>query len=153
MKPVSTSATAQTLGHGELQRASYDADMSSEILDLPQRRPLNQAPGHVQPDVCTEYSSEEGKDYTEERGHGERIPVHDQRTILVTNLSDRTTHKDLLSVIRGGRLLDIYLRHDRSATVSFVEGAAEFLSYAKRNDIYLYTKRVCAGYHKQDREG
>jgi hypothetical protein len=71
-----------------------------------------------------------------------RIPVHDQRTIVISNLSEGTTHKDLTDVIRGGRLLDIYLRNDRTATVSFVEGAQEFLSYTKRNDIYLHLKRV-----------
>jgi hypothetical protein len=70
------------------------------------------------------------------------IPVHDQRTIVISNLSDRATHKDLVDVIRGGRLLDIYLRNDRTATVSFVEGAQEFLAYTKRNDIYLHLKRV-----------
>ncbi|KAF2828511.1 carbon-nitrogen hydrolase [Ophiobolus disseminans] len=72
----------------------------------------------------------------------QRVPLHDQRTVHITNLSDRTTHKDLAGIIRGGRLLDIFLRNDRSATVSFVEGAAEFLAYAKRNDIYLHTKRL-----------
>ncbi|CAI6340333.1 unnamed protein product [Periconia digitata] len=72
----------------------------------------------------------------------QRVPVHDQRTVLISNLADRTTHKDITSIIRGGRLLDIFLRHDRTATVSFVEGAAEFLAYAKRNDIYLHQKRL-----------
>ncbi|ORX99218.1 hypothetical protein BCR34DRAFT_606690 [Clohesyomyces aquaticus] len=72
----------------------------------------------------------------------QRIPTHDQRTVLITNLSDRTTHKDLTNIMRGGRLLDIFLRNDRSATVSFVEGAREFLAYAKKNDIYLHTKRL-----------
>lgn len=76
------------------------------------------------------------------QGSSQRVPVHDQRTVLITNLSDRTTHKDLAGIIRGGRLLDIFLRNDRTATISFVEGAAEFLAYAKRNDIYLHTKRV-----------
>ncbi|KAF2473498.1 uncharacterized protein BDR25DRAFT_283070 [Lindgomyces ingoldianus] len=71
-----------------------------------------------------------------------RVPTHDQRTVLITNLSDRTTHKDLTNIIRGGRLLDIFLRNDRSATVSFVEGAQDFLTYAKKNDIYLHTKRL-----------
>jgi hypothetical protein len=78
-------------------------------------------------------------------GSGPRapFPLHDQRTIIFSNLSEKTTHKDLTNIIRGGRLLDIYLRNDRSATVSFVEGAADFLAYAKRNDIYVNTKRVC----------
>lgn len=66
----------------------------------------------------------------------------DQRTILFTNLSDKTTHKDITDLVRGGRLLDVYLRNDRCATVSFVEGAADFMAYAKRNDLYLHTKRV-----------
>jgi hypothetical protein len=72
----------------------------------------------------------------------QRVPLHDQRTILISNLSDRTTHKDLVEIIRGGRLLDIFLRNDRTATVSFVEGAQDFLAHAKKNDIYLHTKRV-----------
>jgi hypothetical protein len=72
----------------------------------------------------------------------QHIPLHAQRTVLITNLSERTTHKDLVSIVRGGRLLDIFLRNDRSATISFVEGAAEFLAYAKRNDIYLHMKRA-----------
>ncbi len=70
------------------------------------------------------------------------IPIHDQRTLLISNLPERTTHKDVASIIRGGRLLDIFLRNDRTAIVSFVEGAADFLAYAKRNDIYLNMKRV-----------
>ncbi|KAF2500351.1 hypothetical protein BU16DRAFT_244690 [Lophium mytilinum] len=70
------------------------------------------------------------------------FPRNDQRTVLVTNLSDRTTHKDLVDVVRGGRLLDIFLRNDRCATVSFVEGAQDFLAYTKKNDIYIHDKRV-----------
>ncbi|OCK83349.1 hypothetical protein K432DRAFT_379589 [Lepidopterella palustris CBS 459.81] len=70
------------------------------------------------------------------------FPKNDQRTLIFSNLSDRITHKDLVEIIRGGRLLDIYMRNDRSATVSFVEGAREFLAYAKRNDFYLHSKRI-----------
>lgn len=66
----------------------------------------------------------------EAHGPNVRVPVYDQRTILITNLSDRTTHKDLIGIIRGGRLLNIFLRNDRSATVSFVEGAGESIHTA-----------------------
>lgn len=71
----------------------------------------------------------------------------DQRSLLFKNLSDRTTHKDIVNVVRGGTVLDIYLRtNDRSANVSFVEGTAAqaFLAHAKRNDIYMHGKRVRA---------
>ena len=70
---------------------------------------------------------------------------NEQRTVLIKNLSDRTTHKDIVDIVRGGALLDIYLRsNDKSASVSFVEGAAAqaFFAYAKRNDIYIHGKRV-----------
>ncbi|KAH9877440.1 hypothetical protein IAQ61_002806 [Plenodomus lingam] len=90
-------------------------------------------------------SSTESPDRGSSGGSGappRHVPVHDQRTVLITDLPERTTHKDLADIVRGGRLLDIFLRNDRSATISFVEGAAEFLAYAKRTDIYLHTKRL-----------
>lgn len=97
---------------------------------------FQRAVSYGQPESSIDSPLDDGEEPTQ------RVQVHDQRTILITNLSERTTHKDLVGIIRGGRLLDIFLRHDRSATVSFVEGAAEFLAYAKRKDIYLHTKRV-----------
>lgn len=69
----------------------------------------------------------------------------EQRTIVAQNLSDRTTHKDIVNIVRGGAVLDIFLRsNERSASISFVEGSAaqEFMSYVKRNDIYILGKRV-----------
>jgi hypothetical protein len=94
------------------------------------------------------FSPESPPDDDEDLEQGDptpRIPLHDQRTVLITNLPDRTTHKDLAGIVRGGRLLDIFLRNDKSATISFVKGAAEFLAHTKRNDIYLHMKRVrCA---------
>lgn len=69
-------------------------------------------------------------------------PTNERRTLYFSGFSDRTTYRDLLSVIKGGKLLSINLRSERSATVTFLEGAAEFLAWAKRNDIYLNSKRV-----------
>ena len=66
----------------------------------------------------------------------------DQRTIVLSNLSDRATYKDVTNILRGGRLLDVYIRSDRTAIVSFVEGAADFMAYAKKNDVYMHAKRV-----------
>lgn len=121
---------------------SDNTDAGSEQLDLPQPRPLQRDFRNCHPGLCVDDCSEEDQEHTHEQSYRKGIPVYDQRTVLITNLPERATHKDLVSVVRGGRLLDIFLRHDRSATVSFVEGAADFLAYAKRNDIYLHTKRV-----------
>ena len=70
---------------------------------------------------------------------------NEQRTILVRNLSDRATHKDFVDIVRGGPVLDIFLRlNERSASVSFLEGSAaqDFMNYVRRNDIYVHGKRV-----------
>ncbi|KAF7556124.1 hypothetical protein G7Z17_g1574 [Cylindrodendrum hubeiense] len=42
------------------------------------------------------------------------------RTILLCNLAEGVTHADITAAIRGGQLLDVYLRHrDRTASVSW----------------------------------
>lgn len=69
----------------------------------------------------------------------------ERRTIVLKNLCDKITHKDIVTVVRGGSLLDVYLRpQDRSASVSFIESAAaeDFLAYVKRNDVYIHGRRV-----------
>jgi hypothetical protein len=97
-------------------------------------------------------ADENGFDYDEdyEEEHNTHVvpganflPVNNEkRTLYFSGFSDRTTYRDLLSVIKGGRLLSINLRQDRCATVTFLDGAAEFLAWAKRNDIYLNSKRA-----------
>ncbi|KAL8849009.1 MAG: hypothetical protein Q9221_005970 [Calogaya cf. arnoldii] len=70
---------------------------------------------------------------------------NDQRTILLLNLPDLATHKDIVDVVRGGQLLDVYLRtQDRSASVSFVDGPAAqaFLSYVKRNSVWIRGRKL-----------
>lgn len=74
-----------------------------------------------------------------------RFAKMEQRTIFVKNLSDRATHKDITDFLRGGLVLDLYLRsHEHSASISFVEGSAAqaFMNYVKRKDIYLHGKRL-----------
>ena len=68
--------------------------------------------------------------------------TNERRTLYLSGFSDRTTYRDLLSVIKGGKVLSVNMRSERSATVTFLDGAAEFLAWAKRNDIYLHAKRV-----------
>ena len=84
-----------------------------------------------------------------------RFAKMEQRTITVKNLSDRATHKDIIDFVRGGLVLDIYLRsYERSASISFVEGSAaqDFMNHVKRNDIYVHDKRVgpCSIYKKKE---
>ena len=136
-RPVPTSLNSSD--HNEASPVSDDTAVGRSLH--PHARPrsgFRRTVSYDQPDSSIDSPPKDDDD----QEHVHRVPLHDQRTVYITNLSDRTTHKDLAGIIRGGRLLDIFLRNDRSATVSFVEGAADFLAYAKRNDIYLHTKRV-----------
>ena len=69
----------------------------------------------------------------------------EQRTIAAKNLPERISHQDIINFVRGGLVLDVYLRSaERSASISFVEGSAaqDFMNHVKRNDIYVHGKRV-----------
>lgn len=71
---------------------------------------------------------------------------YDDRSLVFRGLSPTTTLLDITNVIRGGSVLNAYLRpKERMAHVSFVESSAAqaFRKYAKRNDIYVKGKRVC----------
>ena len=68
------------------------------------------------------------------------------RTVQMVNLPDGTLHRDITAAVRGGLLLDVFLRtHDRTATVSFLRAAEAqyFFDHAKKNDLYIKNKRVC----------
>ncbi|RMY56321.1 hypothetical protein D0863_13013 [Hortaea werneckii] len=69
-------------------------------------------------------------------------PSNERRTLYFSGFSDRTTYKDFVSVIKGGQLLSINLRPERSGTVTFLDGAEAFLAWVRRHDIYLHSKRI-----------
>jgi hypothetical protein len=81
-------------------------------------------------------------DYTQARPHYERQCA---RSILLSKLPDNTTHGDITDAVRGGQLLDIFLRsNDRTAAVSFLlaADARAFFDHVKRRDLYINQKRV-----------
>lgn len=67
---------------------------------------------------------------------------NEKRTLLISGLSSRITYKHLTDVIRGGRILYMMLRYDRTAILFMAEGAADFLAHVKRHDLYVQQKRV-----------
>ncbi|KAK5075331.1 hypothetical protein LTS08_001603 [Lithohypha guttulata] len=67
------------------------------------------------------------------------------RSLVLTGLSKDATLIDVLKHIRGGAILNVFLkRHDQTAHVSFVEsaGAESFINHVKRNDLYINSKRI-----------
>ncbi|KAF3396779.1 hypothetical protein DPV78_007553 [Talaromyces pinophilus] len=69
----------------------------------------------------------------------------EQHTIEMRNLPVRCTHLDITRSIRGGALVQIYMRFtERMARVTFVDAAAarEFLAREKRIGFYIHNKKV-----------
>jgi len=68
-----------------------------------------------------------------------------QHTVVIRGFPERASYGDILKVVRGGALFQIFLKpRDRMASVSFVHPSAaqEFVNYIKRHDIYIQGKRV-----------
>lgn len=111
-------------------------------------------PEWAEDDVPEEYESASGggpagqpnhhriNDQTLSRPYYERLC---QRSLLLSNLAEGTTHGDITEAVRGGQLLDIYVRpHDRMATVAFLQAAdaRAFFDHVRRHDLYIKHKRV-----------
>jgi hypothetical protein len=67
------------------------------------------------------------------------------RTVLIQNLPQGTMHADVTAAVRGGLLLDVFLRsHDRACSVSFLHAgdARYFFDHARKHDLYIKNKRV-----------
>lgn len=72
-------------------------------------------------------------------------PRFAKRTVQILHLPADATYADIVNVVRGGMLLEIYLRsRERTAAVSFLEecAAQAFFQYAKKQDLYIRDKRV-----------
>jgi len=96
------------------------------------------------PDFPADGFSEPGNGYAD-HGRRQQYAKNSQRTVQLSNLPEATTHAEIAGAVRGGMLLDIYLRsNDRVAAISFLEEehAKAFYHYVKRNDLYIRGKRV-----------
>lgn len=82
---------------------------------------------------------------TPQRSRDGQYDLKCTRTVLLSNLAEGTTHADITDSVRGGLLLDIFLRpHDRCVAVSFLHAAdaRAFFDHVRKNDLYIKNKRV-----------
>lgn len=110
----------------DLEELNYDGMSSAKLMSD------NQQEGYGQ-----DYEQEE-EDFCDTK--------RNNRSVVLKSISPFTTTADVLAVIRGGAVLNIYLRpQQRTAHVAFVEpnAAEKFLIHSKRTDIYIRGKRVC----------
>jgi hypothetical protein len=73
-----------------------------------------------------------------------------QRNSIMKGLPENPTLFDVVKVVRGGQLLNVYIRHkERLAHVSFVDAsvAASFLVYSKGAAVSVLGKRVVLTSH------
>lgn len=78
-----------------------------------------------------------------------------KRTIYLTKLPDRITYAQIFSVIRGGAVVDVWMKSsDHAASVSFVDcsDAENFYQYARKNDIYIDGKRINVEWREPSRQ-
>lgn len=91
------------------------------------------------------YDGGSGNNDSQTRVKRPQFEKYAKRTVFLINLPEGVTHAEVVDVVRGGMLLDIYVRpNDRIASVSFLEEAdAEvFYRHVKRHDLYIRGKRV-----------
>lgn len=69
-----------------------------------------------------------------------------QRTVILSNLPPSTSHKDITNIVRGGQLLDLHLRKDNTAAISFVDGAANYLDYVIQNRVEIHGCQIEAAW-------
>lgn len=101
--------------------------------------------GFMPDDADGFFDESSGNNDSQPRRQRQQYDKFAKRTVLLANLPENTTHEDLTDAVRGGLLLDVYLRsNDRTASISFLEAAAaqEFYSYVKRHDLYIKGRRV-----------
>ncbi len=86
-----------------------------------------------------------GANYVKPQGQRPQFERQCARTIQLSNLAEGVTHADITGAVRGGLLLDVFLRsHERSATISFLNSAdaKKFYDHVRRHDLYIRNKRV-----------
>ncbi|PYH47553.1 RNA-binding protein [Aspergillus saccharolyticus JOP 1030-1] len=91
--------------------------------------------------------SSDGKADRDDSSQSEESPATptNQRTVMIRNLPERVTYRDIVDAVRSGALVHIYLRaRERLASVSFVEEAAahSFLQHTNSSGLLVAGKRV-----------
>ncbi|KAF4974873.1 hypothetical protein FZEAL_8274 [Fusarium zealandicum] len=109
---------------------------------------------HADTDPSTNLASlsVELPDKTPELSGQRRIERNAQRSIQLLDLVAGATYSDISAAVRGGQLLEIYLRpKEDAATISFVheEDAAGFLDYSREHDLYIKNRKVQVRWNDQ----
>ncbi|KAH8895088.1 hypothetical protein GQ53DRAFT_642540 [Thozetella sp. PMI_491] len=81
----------------------------------------------------------------EPKSHSSALERQCNRTIQLLNLAEGTTPLDIVKAVRGGMLLDVFIRHhERTANISFAYAADAqgFFNHVRKHDLYIRNKRL-----------
>ncbi|KAF4976810.1 hypothetical protein FDECE_18430 [Fusarium decemcellulare] len=81
-----------------------------------------------------------------------RLQRFAQRSVQLVNLAAGVTHGNIAAAVRGGMILDIYLRaKEHTATVSFAyeEDAAAFLDHSREHGLYVKNSQALVKWSDQ----
>ncbi|KMP04483.1 hypothetical protein CIRG_04164 [Coccidioides immitis RMSCC 2394] len=146
----SSPKTTTTKNHTERDAALYCHPQRSSAE--PTTRSIIDTPGRPDSDdhdnVSTPSDGKLDSPYSGD-GHTVAMKCHgngsDNRTIVLKGIPDRTTHSHIVAAVRGGALVDVFLRsRERTASISFADSRAaqEFFTYAKRQHLCILDKPV-----------
>ncbi|KAI9723128.1 MAG: hypothetical protein M1828_004376 [Chrysothrix sp. TS-e1954] len=132
-----------TFNHGQLTPAPYSSQQQTPTsLKTESANPASYTPSVEALDEGLDHS------WTETVQHSKT--QREKHTVLLSNLPYDVTHRDITSVVRGGKLIDIWLpRPERTAIVTFASGASEFLQYARRTDLYVQDRKIVAAWSER----
>ncbi|GJN69518.1 RNA recognition motif containing protein [Purpureocillium lilacinum] len=74
-----------------------------------------------------------------------RLEREATRSVMLVNLAERTRHADITSVVRGGMLLDVYMRpRENAAVISFLHGvdAQAFYEHVRHHGLMIKNRKV-----------
>ncbi|KAJ6447038.1 RNA recognition motif containing protein [Purpureocillium lavendulum] len=74
-----------------------------------------------------------------------RLEREATRSIMLVNLADKTRHADITSVVRGGMLLDIFMKpRENAAVISFLHGvdAQAFYEHVREHGLIIKNRKV-----------
>ncbi|KAL7275459.1 hypothetical protein RUND412_001587 [Rhizina undulata] len=129
---------------------SFRTQPESDFVDTSVRSPQTNGHGYHRRRNVEDYANSDATTKQDDHGSKKGYEFRDgasarNRTIFFTNLSDKTTYASLLEAVRGGAVVDAWMKpSDHCASISFVEpeAAEAFYRYAKKNDIYIDGRRI-----------
>ncbi|KAI5815576.1 hypothetical protein BZA77DRAFT_74341 [Pyronema omphalodes] len=147
-----------TRGDGHIYGNGSHAHRAADSYPSPERESSSRhaAGGHGYGYTNNHHSTAHANSHANHNGNdGQVVESKARRTLFFCNLPKDATYADLVAVVKGGPLVDVWMKNqDHCASVSFVnpEDADNYLRWAKRNGVVVLGRRVEIRYREPSRQ-